>query len=114
MVFHSSRVSLLAGTALLTLCAGPGSAATLHKVAHPATDRSLTVLYDQTSNPSGSGTFSQDFGTGNAGTSAAADDFVVPDGQTWIIKEIDVPGTYFNGVGPATQSVTFYKDKAHK
>jgi hypothetical protein len=114
MVFRSSRVSLLAGTALLALCAGQGFAATPHKVAHPATNRALTVLYDQTSNPSGSGTFSQDFGPGNPGTSAAADDFIVPDGQTWIIKEVDVPGTYFNGVGPATETVTFFKDKAHK
>jgi hypothetical protein len=114
MVFHSSRVSLLGCTTLLALCAGQAFAAAPHKVAHPATDRSLTVLYDQTSNPSGSGTFSQDFGAGNPGTSAAADDFVVPDGQTWLIKEIDVPGMYFNGSGPSTQTVTFYRDKGQK
>jgi hypothetical protein len=108
MALHSTRVGLLACTALLTVCVAPGFAA-----AHRATDRSLTVLYDQTSNPSGSTyTNSQNFGTGNSNSTAAADDFVVPDGQTWIVKEVDVPGLYFNGSGPATsESVTFFKDK---
>lgn len=110
MVLHSTRVGLLACTALLTVCVVPGFAA-----AHRATDRSLTVLYDQTSNPGGNGTFSQNFSDDPAQSSAAADDFVVPDGQTWIVKEIDVPGLYFNGSGPAdSENVTFFKDKNHK
>src|SRR5579862_5877161 len=32
----------------------------------------------------------------------AADDFVVPDGQKWVISEVDVTGYYTNGSGPAS------------
>jgi hypothetical protein len=43
--------------------------------------------------------------------SQAADDFTVPRGHTWVIKEVDVTGVYFNGSGPAdSENVFFYKD----
>jgi hypothetical protein len=83
----------------------------VHGLARGATDRSLSVLYDQTSNDSGFGTFSQN---GYGPSTAAADDFVVPRGTTWIVKEVDVTGIYFNGSGPATENVTFYADKRGK
>jgi hypothetical protein len=39
----------------------------------------------------------------------------VPQGQTWIVKEIDAPGLYFNGSVPAdSENVTFFKDKKHQ
>ena len=47
--------------------------------------------------------------------SAAADDFVVPSGQTWLVTEMDVTGVYFNGSGPAkSETITFYTDKHGK
>lgn len=118
------RAGVLAGVSVVALSTAPGFAAGMHPalqsaqakahgVPRTATDRSLSVLYDQTSNPSGQGTFSQNFGDGNNG-SAAADDFTVPDGQVWTIEEIDVGGMYFNGSGPATENVTFFKDKNGK
>lgn len=46
---------------------------------------------------------------------AAADDFVVPSGETWYISEVDVTGAYAGGTGPATSfTVTFYKNKRNR
>ena len=45
--------------------------------------------------------------------SFAADDFVVPAGQTWNITEVDVAGEYSVGGGPAASfNVFFYADCA--
>jgi hypothetical protein len=75
-------------------------------------NRSLSVLYDQTSNDSGIGIVSQNFeSTFAAYSSQAADDFTVPAGATWSVKEVDATGVYFNGSGPATsENVIFYKN----
>ena len=120
------RASILAGVSVLAVSAAPAFAASTHPniqttqakahgAARKGTDRTLSVLYDQTSNPSGSYISSQNFGSGNTSNTAAADDFVVPEGQTWIVKEVDIPGVYFNGSGPAkSESVTFFKDKHAK
>ena len=117
------RTGLLAASGLLVLATvGQAGAAAIqsqtakaHRVSQKGSDRSLSVLYDQTSNPSGLGTFSQNFGSGDTNSSAAADDFVVPDGATWVVKELDISGVYFNGSGPAnSESVTFFKDKHGK
>jgi len=68
------------------------------------------TLYDQNRDPSGSWVPSQPSGSG-FGESQAADDFVVPKGHTWIVKEVDITGIYFNGSGPANyENVFFYKD----
>lgn len=83
------------------------------RVLPKGTDRSLDILYDQTSNDSGSGTFSQNIGDGQS--SAAADDFTVPAETRWTVQEVDVLGKYFNGYGPADSvEVVFYKAKGHK
>jgi hypothetical protein len=66
------------------------------------------VLWDQNSSDGGGYALSEN------GT-AAADDFTVPPGQTWLVKEVDVTGVYFNGSGPASSEiVTFYADKKGK
>lgn len=68
-----------------------------------------SVLYDQNSN-FGSGIISDNC-TSNFTSchTAAADDFIVPSGQSWHIAEVDVTGVYYNGSGPASsQVVTFY------
>jgi hypothetical protein len=69
------------------------------------------TLYNQNSNFSTS-LVSDNFTSGSFGSysDSGADDFVVPAGATWIVKGVDVTGTYA-GRGPATSEVvTFYKN----
>ena len=74
------------------------------------------VLYDQINNPAPTpgGVTSQDFeAVIDPFDSFAADDFVVPAGQTWNITEVDVAGEYSVGGGPAASfNVVFYADSA--
>jgi len=89
----------LGATAALTLAAGGAFAAP------------DTVLWNQNSN-FGQGVFSDSSGMDEQ---AAADDFIVPSGQTWRVAEVDVTGVYFNGSGPASSvAVTFYANKKGK
>jgi hypothetical protein len=69
------------------------------------------VLYRDKGTDSGSGAISQNFEASyEAYDSAAADDFTVPVGSTWTIREVDVIGAYYNGSGPAdSENVTIYK-----
>jgi hypothetical protein len=78
-----------------------------------ATPGSVT-LYDQTSNDSGVSTVSDDFDSGSFDQydNQAADDFTVPRGSEWTIKEVDATGAYFQGFGPPDAvNVFFYKNK---
>lgn len=110
--------ALLSTTMLIAACGSAFAAApTLtHKgavaprVVHPS---KLTTLYDQTGDDSGVGLVAQNFESSfDAYDSTAADDFTVPDGEKWKIKEIDVTGTYFNGSGPADSfDIAIYKTK---
>src|SRR5436190_18712187 len=97
----------------LTGCAAALIASTAMAASHPAlfTDKQAHLfitgvppgsktLYDQNKDPSGSHVFSEHSESG-FGDTQGADDFVVPKGYTWIIKEVDVTGIYFNGSGPA-------------
>src|SRR5690606_17644991 len=72
------------------------------------------ILYDQSGNPGLNSTSSQDFEAANDPfDNQAADDFVVPAGETWTITSVDAQGAYFNGVGPAdSYNVYFYADAA--
>ena len=74
------------------------------------------ILYDQMDNPAPTpgGVTSQDFETANDPFDTfAADDFVVPGGETWSITGVDVAGEYGNGPGPAASfNVFFYADSA--
>src|SRR5438093_5987184 len=74
------------------------------------------VLYDQINNPAPTpgGVTSQDFEAAfDPFDSFAADDIVVPAGQTWTITEVDVAGEYSSGGGPAASfHVFFYSDTA--
>jgi len=121
------KLSLLAAAAALALSAAGSAHATkatpgaVHvgngvKVQPFVSKGAMAVLYDQTANDSGSGIVSQNFeATYDAYDAQAADDFVVPAGASWRIKEVDVGGAYFNGSGPAvSENVTFYKDKKGK
>jgi hypothetical protein len=79
--------------------------------AHSPTNRGLSVLYDQSGDDSGIGVVSQDFETDfDAYDAQGADDFTIPGGTIWTIREVDVTGVYFNGPGPARSvNVIFYK-----
>jgi hypothetical protein len=103
----------MAGAALIALSASVEFAWAVPRGDRLAGNRALTVLYDQTGDDSGFATIS--YASGNAFVSQAADDFSVPDGGIWTVKEVDADGMYFNGYGPAeTVYVVFYEDRHGK
>src|SRR5262245_40735518 len=62
----------------------------------PAPAAPNVVLYDQYDNAGLNATGSQDFEAAyDAFDDFAADDFVVPSGETWNVDEVDVQGGYF-------------------
>lgn len=84
-----------------------GVAAALTLAASGAFAAPNAILWNQNGNFGGSVNSQND--------TAAADDFTVPAGQTWLIAEVDVTGAYFNGYGPAaSELVTFYADRNGK
>lgn len=112
------KMLLLAAAAAFAMsanAAGPGasSAGTGAKVGVKPAQGPDATLYDQNNNSNGIGIVSQNFeATFDAYDAQGADDFTVPAGQCWKIKEVDVTGVYFNGSGPASSvHVTFYKQK---
>jgi subtilisin-like proprotein convertase family protein len=70
------------------------------------------ILYDQTDNDSGLATSSQNFEAAfDAYDNQAADDFVVPGGESWNVQTVNAIGQYFNGTGPVVSvNVWFYAD----
>jgi hypothetical protein len=70
------------------------------------------VLYAQDSGNGRTGVVSQLFDSDYSQyDSQSADDFVVPKGQTWVVKQVAASGAYFDGQGPATsENVFFYYD----
>lgn len=121
------KTVLMASVAALALCMGGTTFAagqqhpvmraknTHGKAAFKTADRSLAVLYDQNSDAEGYSDISQNFeSTYDAYDSQGSDDFTVPDGGKWVVKEVDVSGLYFKGTGPASgvassENVFFYK-----
>lgn len=95
------------GTPTNTATITPTSTATATGTATPAC---WSVLYDQLTPQGTNGTNSQRFEAGNSTfDNQAADDFVVPAGQTWTVQRVIANGMYFNGQGPAESfNVTFY------
>ena len=79
----------------------------------PAPKLPAVTLYDQLNNPGTSSTSSQEFPDVPTYTDFAADDFIVPSGQTWNVTEVDAQGVYFNGPGPADNfNVFFYQNNS--
>jgi hypothetical protein len=114
-----TKTVLLASAAIFVM-GGAASAAThpglvAHVPAHQIVSAApgSTTLYDQNNNDNGVGLVSQNFETTfDAYDAQGADDFKVPTGHKWKVKEIDVTGVYFNGYGPATSvNVFVYKNK---
>lgn len=108
-----TRTSLLAGAAALALCiAGAAEAATgmsaagARGTAHPvhhAPPNGFATLYDQNIADGGYGFFSQTLSSYPQYDEYLADDFTVPAGHTWKVKDVDVTGFYYNGPGPKTR-----------
>ena len=112
------KSAFLGSAAVVALSAGTGLAATPSAVAHAIPHKvishtpGLTTLYDQTSDELSSAISSQNFGSSyTAYDDQAADDFVVPSGHKWIIKEVDVPGVNYGSHPASSLNVVFYKDK---
>lgn len=76
--------------------------------------QALTVLLDQTSAPAGDGLYSHRFQADlTAYNTRAADDFVVPAGESWLIKRLDIPGRYALSTEPLRRvTVIIYSDNA--
>ena len=117
------RTALLCSTALIFCAAGSALAA---ERARPATHFSGTVhrviaavpgavtLYDQNNDDNDVAIISTNFDDFDSFDSYAADDFTVPHGHTWKIKQVEVTGNYSadsGDEGPAhSESVFFYRD----
>jgi hypothetical protein len=68
------------------------------------------TLYDQSTGDAGAAISSQNFdGDLDAYDDQGADDFVVPPGHTWKIKEVDVIGQYTGGMAES-EHITIYRD----
>src|SRR5262245_51574041 len=102
-------IGLLAIGAFSALYAGDITRSTtrkthLHPNINPATG--FDVLYDQCSDTTEYGAnaiSSQNFEAAfDAFDDEAADDFVIPSGETWTINQMIILGVYFNGFGPAS------------
>lgn len=78
------------------------------------TPKGSVTLYDQNGNDSGAANTSQNFESSfDQYDNQGADDFTVPEGHTWIVKEVDVTGQYrYSGGSAASANVFFYKDNA--
>ena len=71
----------------------------------------LTTLYDQNIGDASYGWFSQTLSSYPQYDEYLADDFKVPAGHTWKVKEVDTTGFYYNGSGPASSvNVLFWHD----
>ena len=115
------KIGLLISVPGLALCAGVSALAGqtlapfgIHAVAQvlwsPTTN---TKLDNQNNDDYGKAVLSENFTDGAFTTynSYGADDFVIPSGHSWDIREVDVTGTFINGSGPATaENLLFYKD----
>jgi hypothetical protein len=68
------------------------------------------VLYDQNTGDSGAAISSQNFaGDQDQYDDQGADDFIVPAGHVWVVKEVDVTGGYTEGKADS-QHITIYAD----
>ena len=113
-----TKTALLASAAAVALSAGNALAASPLAVGHGTPQRVISAtpsatLYDQTSNVLGGALGSQNFGgTATLYDDQGADDFTVPAGAKWKIKEVDIPGVNYGSHAASSLNVIFYKDKA--
>src|SRR5204863_9417266 len=105
-----TRTLALRSASIIALCAsGVLAAPTNVLAAAPAS----VILYSQNNDPNTYPIDSSNLTSGSSSTynASGADDFVIPSGHKWRIKEVDVAGAYNPGPGPATsENVLFYKN----
>jgi hypothetical protein len=118
-----TRTALLCSTALMFFATGTTLAAErakpamhFHGIVHRviAAVPGAVTLYDQNSDDAGVGVISENFVDGGfyVYDSYGADDFSVPLGHRWKIREVDVSGVYGSQTLPAqSEDVIFYLDK---
>lgn len=100
----------------LALFAGVTEAATLQSPVGAAvidTGRrgaQAAVLWSQMTGDTGVGLASQNFEAAlDTYDSQGIDDFVVPEGEVWLVEVVEAEGTHFGGLGPArSENVVFY------
>lgn len=103
-------VVVLGGAAAVAAADRPRSSSgqTHEPFVPPPVRAGFAVLYDQYNNPASFDVTSQDFEPAlDTFDSQAADDFVVPAGQTWSVEGVDVDGEYDGGPA-ASFNVLFY------
>src|SRR5690242_4125028 len=94
----TALVTVLGVTLLGLLLSGPAPLPVAAIAPH-----SPIVLYDQYNSTGVFGTPAQVLtATQTTRTAAAADDFIVPTGESWSLSEIDVAGGYAAGTTPAS------------
>ena len=108
----AQRPATNGGAAPLLTNARAGDAVRSRSVAIPPHPQApQVILYDQYDNAAVTATLSSTLSDFPAFNTDAADDFVVPTGQTWNVQSIDADGTYFFGPA-ACFNVIFYADNA--
>ena len=118
-----TRIGLLCSGSALMFCASSAAIATerarppthLHGEVHRVVAAVLgsVTLVDQNDDDSGVAVWSEDFSHGfDSYDSSGADDFTVPAGHKWKIREMEVSGAYGEQSEPAqSEDVVFYRDK---
>ena len=121
---RAAPVTLFAFALVLSVAASPargasaptpaGTGAHGPALAAPHVPSANLTLFDNNSGDSGIGIVSQNFEEADFAIYDAegADDFTVPAGHIWTVKEVVVTGVYFNGSGPAdSENVRFYTNQ---
>jgi hypothetical protein len=111
------RPVLFTATALVALSTSV-HLAVLHAAGSPMNNhrqmskpKKAKILYNQNSDYANASISSMNI-TSSAFDDQAADDFIVPNGKSWVVTEVDVSGVYFDGSGPATsENVIFYRSR---
>jgi len=108
-----SKVLLVACAMILSLLGigqQPPQVGKLDKAPKFDTGKSGPILFDQMYNPSTGYIVSHHFTTeaNNTKTSAAADDFDVPAGETWDVHSIGIVGSYWQGAAGGGDTLNVY------
>ena len=109
-----SKVMLVAFTVIVSLQSIgqqlPDYVGKSNKVANFDTGKSGPILFDQISDPGNGWMLSQHYSTitNNENTCAVADDFDVPEGESWDVHSIAVLGAYWQGAAGGGDTLNLY------
>jgi hypothetical protein len=108
----AATLALTGGATAANNASAAGARGTAQHVIH-APPPGLVTLYDQNIGDAGYGWFSQTLSSYPQYDEYLADDFMVPTGHTWKVKEVDTTGFYYLGNGGPARSVNvlFWNDK---